>query len=73
MKERRREEGERQEEEWEGEKSLEGHCNQGNSGKAGGPTGSLGPPLRSLTSQSKGGDARRARAAAGIPPPGLLR
>lgn len=61
MKERRREEGKRQEEEWEGERSLEGHCNQGNSGKAGGPTGSLGPPLRSLTSQSKGRDARRAR------------
>lgn len=60
MKERRREEGKRQEEEWEGERSLEGHCNQGNSGKAGGPTGSLGPPLRSLTSQSKGRDARRA-------------
>lgn len=46
MEERRRQGGERQEGEWEGE-SLEGHCNQGNGGKAGGPTGSLGPPLRS--------------------------
>lgn len=60
MKERRREEGERQEEEWEGERRLEGHGNQGNSGRAGGPTRSLGPPLRSLISQSKGRGARRA-------------
>ena len=42
--------GEGKEDEWEGERSLEGQCNQGNSGKAGGLTGSLGPgapPLRS--------------------------